>query len=99
MEALTGEVAPFGIHTMIVEPGFFRIELLDPRFDYDEARAEVNAFWISMNGKQAGDAAPVRRSGRSALSYGSAPMYPSCRVGSASATAGPLGHGWAYPRT
>src|SRR3954464_2969208 len=30
MEALTPEVAPFGIRTMIVEPGFFRTELLQP---------------------------------------------------------------------
>jgi NAD(P)-dependent dehydrogenase (short-subunit alcohol dehydrogenase family) len=30
MEALTGEVEPFGIRTMIVEPGFFRTELLTP---------------------------------------------------------------------
>src|SRR3954453_2435079 len=30
MEALTSEIAPFGIHTMVVEPGFFRTELLTP---------------------------------------------------------------------
>jgi NAD(P)-dependent dehydrogenase (short-subunit alcohol dehydrogenase family) len=30
MESLTSEVAPFGIRTMIVEPGFFRTELLTP---------------------------------------------------------------------
>ena len=34
MEALTGEVQPFGIRTMIVEPGFFRTELLTPRVDH-----------------------------------------------------------------
>ena len=48
MESLTGEVQPFGIRTMIVEPGFFRTELLTPESttfgelsidDYDEARA------------------------------------------------------------
>ena len=64
MESLTDEVAPFGIGTMIVEPGFFRTELLTSESttfgelsisDYDAARAEVNAFWTSMNGKQAGD--------------------------------------------
>ena len=26
MEALTPEIAPYGIHTMLVEPGFFRTE-------------------------------------------------------------------------
>jgi NAD(P)-dependent dehydrogenase (short-subunit alcohol dehydrogenase family) len=70
MEALTGEVQPFGIRTMIVEPGFFRTELLTPESttfgelsidDYDEARAQVKAFWTSMNGKQAGDPAKLAR--------------------------------------
>jgi NAD(P)-dependent dehydrogenase (short-subunit alcohol dehydrogenase family) len=70
MEALTGEVQPFGIRAMIVEPGFFRTELLTPASttfnelsidDYDEARAEVNAFWTSMNGKQAGDPVKLAR--------------------------------------
>jgi NAD(P)-dependent dehydrogenase (short-subunit alcohol dehydrogenase family) len=70
MESLTGEVQPFGIRTMIVEPGFFRTELLTPESttfgelsidDYDEARGEVNAFWTSMNGKQAGDPAKLAR--------------------------------------
>ena len=28
MESLTPEIAPFGIRTMLVEPGFFRTELL-----------------------------------------------------------------------
>jgi NAD(P)-dependent dehydrogenase (short-subunit alcohol dehydrogenase family) len=70
MEALTGEVQPFGIRTMIVEPGFFRTELLTPESttfaelsidDYDEARVQVNAFWASMDGKQAGDPAKLAR--------------------------------------
>ena len=55
---------------MIVEPGFFRTELLTPESttfgelsidDYDEARAEINAFWASMNGTQAGDPAKLAR--------------------------------------
>ena len=66
MESLAGEVEPFGVRTMIVSPGFFRTELLTPESttfgelsidDYDEARAEMNAFWASMNGTQAGDPA------------------------------------------
>jgi NAD(P)-dependent dehydrogenase (short-subunit alcohol dehydrogenase family) len=70
MEALTGEVEPFGIRTMIVEPGFFRTELLTPESttfgelsidDYDEARAQINAFWTSMNGAQAGDPVKLAR--------------------------------------
>ena len=31
IESLTPEVAPFGIRTMLVEPGFFRTELLTPQ--------------------------------------------------------------------
>ena len=70
MEALTGEVQPFGIRTMLVEPGFFRTELLTAESttfgelsidDYDEARDESNAFWASMNGTQAGDPAKLGR--------------------------------------
>ena len=70
MESLAGEVEPFGIGTMIVEPGFFRTELLTPASttfgelsidDYDAARAEINAFWTSMNGNQAGDPAKLAR--------------------------------------
>ena len=70
MESLTGEVEPFGIRTMIVEPGFFRTELLTPEStefgelsidDYDEARAQSNAFWASMNGTPAGDPAKLAR--------------------------------------
>src|SRR5437764_14334508 len=68
MGRVAGEVAPFGIRTMLVEPGFFRTELLTPESttfgelsidDYDEARAQSNSFWISMNGKQAGDPAKL----------------------------------------
>ena len=70
MESVAGEVEPFGIRTMIVEPGFFRTELLTPESttfgelsigDYDEARAQSNAFWTSMNGRQAGDPAKLAR--------------------------------------
>jgi NAD(P)-dependent dehydrogenase (short-subunit alcohol dehydrogenase family) len=70
MESLAGEVEPFGIRTMIVEPGFFRTELLTPESttfgelsigDYDEARAGINSFWASMNGTQAGDPAKLAR--------------------------------------
>ncbi len=70
MESLAGEVEPFGIRTMIVDPGFLRTELLTPESsefgelsidDYDDARAQSNAFWASMNGAQAGDPARLAR--------------------------------------
>jgi NAD(P)-dependent dehydrogenase (short-subunit alcohol dehydrogenase family) len=68
MESLTPEVAPFGIRTMLVEPGFFRTELLTPEStnyaestieDYAERTAQTVAAWQSMNGKQGGDPAKL----------------------------------------
>jgi NAD(P)-dependent dehydrogenase (short-subunit alcohol dehydrogenase family) len=68
MQALQSEVAPFGIHTTIVNPGFFRTELLteestnyaDHRIDdYNERRAQQMQFWRSYNGKQSGDPAKL----------------------------------------
>jgi NAD(P)-dependent dehydrogenase (short-subunit alcohol dehydrogenase family) len=70
MEALQTEVAPFGIETMIVNPGFFRTELLteestsyaEPTVeDYHERRTAQIAFWRSQNGKQGGDPAKLAR--------------------------------------
>jgi NAD(P)-dependent dehydrogenase (short-subunit alcohol dehydrogenase family) len=68
MEALTPEVAPFGIRTMLVEPGYFRTALLTEEStkypessiaDYaDKTRATVTA-WKGMNGKQPGDPAKL----------------------------------------
>jgi NAD(P)-dependent dehydrogenase (short-subunit alcohol dehydrogenase family) len=68
MESLTPEVAPFGIRTMLVEPGFFRTELLTPEStsyarstidDYAERTEATVAGWKSMNGKQGGDPAKL----------------------------------------
>jgi NAD(P)-dependent dehydrogenase (short-subunit alcohol dehydrogenase family) len=70
MESLAPEVAPFGIHTTIVEPGFFRTALLTPEStvwcdatiaDYAEKNAIMRPFWASMNGKQGGDPAKLAR--------------------------------------
>jgi NAD(P)-dependent dehydrogenase (short-subunit alcohol dehydrogenase family) len=64
MESLQAEVEPFGIHTTIVNPGFFRTELLTKEStnfaeneidDYAERRKQQNEFWIGQNGKQSGD--------------------------------------------
>jgi NAD(P)-dependent dehydrogenase (short-subunit alcohol dehydrogenase family) len=64
LESLTPEVEPFGIRTMLVEPGFFRTELLTPESttyaepsidDYAERTAQTVAAWNGMNGQQAGD--------------------------------------------
>ena len=68
MESLHAEVAPFGITTTIVNPGFFRTELLTEQStnyaspsiaDYDERRAQQLAFWKSQNGQQSGDPAKL----------------------------------------
>jgi len=68
MESLAPEVAPFGIRTMLVEPGFFRTELLSPEStkyaessieDYAERAAQTITAWQSMNGRQGGDPAKL----------------------------------------
>src|SRR5579859_3630744 len=68
MESLTPEVAPFGIHTMLVEPGFFRTELLTPEStnyaestieDYAERTKQTVIAWSRMNGLQGGDPAKL----------------------------------------
>ena len=68
MESLAPEIATFGIRTMLVEPGFFRTELLTldsttfakPSIDdYAERSRETIAAWSSMNGKQGGDPAKL----------------------------------------
>ena len=68
MESLTPEIAPFGIRTMLVEPGFFRTELLTagsttyakPSIDdYAERTKETVDAWNGMNGKQGGDPAKL----------------------------------------
>src|SRR5436853_6415597 len=68
MESLAPEVAPFGIKTTVVEPGFLRTELPEPASttfaelsidDYAARRAENRAWWESMNGKQEGDPAKL----------------------------------------
>jgi NAD(P)-dependent dehydrogenase (short-subunit alcohol dehydrogenase family) len=68
IESLSFEVAPFGISTMLVEPGFFRTELLTPEStnyakssieDYAERTEQTVAAWNSMNGQQGGDPAKL----------------------------------------
>jgi len=62
MESLQAEVAPFGINTTIVNPGFFRTELLtEQSTNYDERREKQLEFWKAQNGKQSGDPAKLGR--------------------------------------
>ncbi len=80
MESLHAEVAPFGITTTIVNPGFFRTELLteqstnyaEPSIeDYDERRAKQLEFWKAQNGRRPGEAR--------------ASAHPHCEPGAAAA--------------
>jgi NAD(P)-dependent dehydrogenase (short-subunit alcohol dehydrogenase family) len=66
MESLAPELEPLGIHTTVVNPGFFRTELLTTEStnyapasieDYAERSAAHREFFESMNGKQGGDPA------------------------------------------
>ncbi|HUK22693.1 MAG TPA: SDR family oxidoreductase [Gemmatimonadales bacterium] len=70
MESLAQEIAPFGIRTMLVEPGFFRTELLTDQStvwpeasidDYAEKTLETVAGWKKMNGLQGGDPAKLAK--------------------------------------
>ena len=68
MEALQPEVEPFGIATTIVNPGFFRTDLLTPDSasyatpsidDYADRHAERVQWYQDMNGQQEGDPAKL----------------------------------------
>jgi NAD(P)-dependent dehydrogenase (short-subunit alcohol dehydrogenase family) len=68
MESLQPEVQPFGINTTIVNPGFFRTELLtqestryaEPSLqEYAERTAAQMEWWKAQNGQQGGDPAKL----------------------------------------
>jgi NAD(P)-dependent dehydrogenase (short-subunit alcohol dehydrogenase family) len=70
MESLAPEVEPFGITTTIVNPGFFRTELLTDEstnyappsiHDYAVRGAEQRTWWAAQNGQQGGDPAKLAR--------------------------------------
>jgi len=70
IESLALEVAPFGIRTMLVEPGFFRTELLtrestsyaEPSIDdYGEKTKQTITAWSGLSGLQGGDPAKLAK--------------------------------------
>jgi NAD(P)-dependent dehydrogenase (short-subunit alcohol dehydrogenase family) len=70
IESLTPEVAPYGIRTMLVEPGFFRTDLLTPEStsyaeptieDYADRTRQTVTAWQGMNGQQGGDPAKLAK--------------------------------------
>lgn len=70
MESLRYDVAPYGIKTTIVDPGFFRTELLEPEStfwaelsidDYAGRNPQFKAFFKEKNRKQEGDPAKLAK--------------------------------------
>jgi NAD(P)-dependent dehydrogenase (short-subunit alcohol dehydrogenase family) len=70
IESLQAEVEPFGIRTTIVNPGFFRTELLTPESanyaessidDYADRREQQLEWWNAQSGQQPGDPAKLGR--------------------------------------
>jgi NAD(P)-dependent dehydrogenase (short-subunit alcohol dehydrogenase family) len=68
MESLAPEIGPFGIQTTVVNPGFFRTELLTEEStnyapatieDYAERNAAMRELYESTHGKQPGDPAKL----------------------------------------
>ncbi len=68
MGGLSQEVEPYGIHTTIVNPGFFRTGLASPESlvwpdlsidDYEERSAAQREWWSAQDGNQAGDPAKL----------------------------------------
>lgn len=68
MESLAPEMAPFGIATMVVEPVFFRTDLLTPEStryakstidDHSDRTKQTVEAWNGMNGQQGGDPAEL----------------------------------------
>ena len=66
IEGLAEEVAPFGIRSLVVDPGMMRTDFLDPRSarhgdiavaDYAEAAAGFKAYIVGANHEQVNDPA------------------------------------------
>jgi NAD(P)-dependent dehydrogenase (short-subunit alcohol dehydrogenase family) len=94
MEALRPEVAPSGIITTVVEPGFFRTKLLEKEStippalsidDYAERTRRILPLWEEMNGRQSGDPAKL---GRALVSLLDSPAPPERWVAGADAVQG-----------
>jgi NAD(P)-dependent dehydrogenase (short-subunit alcohol dehydrogenase family) len=93
MRSLKSEVAPFGIHTMLVNPGFFRTEFLtddstyyadEHTAAYAERRARQIQGWKGANGHQPGDPAKLAQA---LLTVASLPQPPARFLAGADAIA------------
>ncbi|MFD7776543.1 SDR family oxidoreductase [Streptomyces sp. NPDC059753] len=94
MESLRFDIEPYNIRTTLVEPGFFRTELLvdasttwpEPTIDdYAERTARTVEAWKGMNGRQGGD--PVKLA-RALLTISDQPQPPLRFVAGADAIEG-----------
>jgi NAD(P)-dependent dehydrogenase (short-subunit alcohol dehydrogenase family) len=83
MESLTPEVAPYGIRTMLVEPGFFRTNALSPESvsfaepsidDYRERSRQIVTAFSGMSGRQGGDPAKLAAALIQLMSSGRPPL-------------------------
>jgi len=84
MESIRFDLAPYGIKTMAVEPGYFRTELLVegasmiwPELsieDYAARTAQTIEAWKGMNGQQGGDPAKLAAALVTLSDYGDLPL-------------------------
>jgi NAD(P)-dependent dehydrogenase (short-subunit alcohol dehydrogenase family) len=84
MESLRYDLEPYGISTMVVEPGFFRTELLVegastiwPQLqidDYADRTAKTIEAWRGMHGQQGGDPAKLAQALISLSASGELPL-------------------------
>ena len=81
-EALSSELAPLGIHSTVVEPGYFRTDFLSAQSlnstaeridDYADTVGEMRAFVATVNHEQAGD---PQRLAQAIVQFGAAHKPP-----------------------
>ncbi len=83
MESIRFEIEPFGIRTTIVEPGFFRTDLLEATStiwaelsidDYAERTAQTKPAWQAMSGQQSNDPAKLAKALVTLVDSGQPPL-------------------------
>jgi NAD(P)-dependent dehydrogenase (short-subunit alcohol dehydrogenase family) len=83
MESIRFEIEPFGIRTTIVEPGFFRTDLLEEAStlwaelsidDYAERAAQTKPAWQAMSGRQSNDPAKLAKALITLVDSGQPPL-------------------------
>jgi NAD(P)-dependent dehydrogenase (short-subunit alcohol dehydrogenase family) len=83
MESIRFEIEPFGIRTTIVEPGFFRTDLLEEAStiwaelsidDYAERTAQTKPAWQAMSGRQSNDPAKLAKALVTLVDSGQPPL-------------------------